>query len=217
MLATSQSAFISSSKNKEILLVFPGKYKAPDPQIPLSLLHVASALQQGGYKVRIFDMRIEDPRNFLIGEPLFVGISCMSGLQIRYGMEFAKKTRAEKPSLIIVWGGVHPSLLPEQTAENEFVDIVVRGEGELIINRLADNLSSGKPLEQVKGITFKKDGFVKSTPEADLIDLDKIPVELPYDLLQLNKYPALNAGPHSYPNQSRLPPQMRVLLQHTIQ
>ena len=30
----------------------------------------------------------------------------------------------------LVWGGVHPTLLPEQTVANEFVDIVVRGEGE---------------------------------------------------------------------------------------
>ena len=43
---------------KEVLLVFPGKLKAPDPQVPLQLLHVASALQHGGYRVRIFDMRL---------------------------------------------------------------------------------------------------------------------------------------------------------------
>jgi anaerobic magnesium-protoporphyrin IX monomethyl ester cyclase len=193
-LSEVQPVFNPSKRSKEILLVFPGKYKAADPQVPLSILHLASVLLGGGYKVRVFDMRTEDYRTLSVGKPLFVGISCMSGLQIRYGLEFAKKIRAEEPSLTIVWGGVHPSLLPDQTAENELVDIVVRGEGELIVNELADTLASGKALEEVNGLTFKKDGTIKSTPEADLIDLDKIPVNLPYDLLQLDKYPALKAG-----------------------
>jgi anaerobic magnesium-protoporphyrin IX monomethyl ester cyclase len=185
---------LNANKNKEILLVFPGKYNAPDPQVPLSLLHLASALQQSNYKVRIFDMRTEDYRSLNIGDPLFVGISCMSGLQIGYGIEFAKKVRLEKPFLEIVWGGVHPSLLPEQTAKNELVDIVVRGEGDQTISNLANNLASGKSLEKVKGLSFKNNGNIENTAEADLIDLDTIPVELPYDLLDLDKYPALKAG-----------------------
>ena len=65
-----------------------------------------------------------------MGEPVFVGLTCMSGPQIRYGLEFARKVRAESPRLPIVWGGVHPTLLPEQTAASELVDVVVRGEGE---------------------------------------------------------------------------------------
>jgi anaerobic magnesium-protoporphyrin IX monomethyl ester cyclase len=193
-LSRSQPFLNSRITEKEILLGFPGKYNAPDPQVPLSLLHLASVLLREGYKVRIFDMRIEDIQSLNIGEPLFVGISCMSGLQIQYGIEFAKKIRAENPSLPIVWGGVHPSLLPEQTAGNSLVDIVVRGEGELVITDLAKSMALGKPLEGVRGLVFKKDGDILNTGEGGLIELDNIPVELPYELLNLEKYPALKAG-----------------------
>jgi anaerobic magnesium-protoporphyrin IX monomethyl ester cyclase len=182
------------SKSKEILLVFPGKYKAPDPQIPLALLHIASPLQKAGYKVRIIDMRIEDYRNFNIGSPVFVGISCMSGLQIRYGLEFARKVRAEKPNVSIVWGGVHPTLLPEQTAANEYVDIVVRGEGEMVVAKLADKLAFSESLDNVAGITYRVGSVVKNNPDAQLIDLNDIPVDLPYDLLQMGAYPAVKSG-----------------------
>jgi anaerobic magnesium-protoporphyrin IX monomethyl ester cyclase len=179
---------------KTVLLVFPGKYHAADPQIPLALLHVASSLQEAGYLVRILDMRLEDYRTMTLGNPLFVGITCMSGQQIHYGIEFARKVRAEKPDCPIVWGGVHPSLLPQQTAASKFVDVVVRGEGELSVPELANKLSAGEPITDVRGLTFKDEGAIKSTAEADLIDLNKIPIELPYDLLKLEEYTTLQSG-----------------------
>jgi len=185
---------LNARESKCALLVFPGKYRAPDPQIPLSLLHIASSLELAGYKVRILDMRLENYRSFELGKPLFVGISSMSGQQIRYGLEFAKKVRTEAPSCPIVWGGVHPTLLPVQTVESAYVDVVVRGEGELSIVELANKLNAGLPLDEVKGITYKSEGKVKSNPNGPLIDLDSIPIELPFNLLLMDKYPALKAG-----------------------
>lgn len=174
---------------KEVLLVFPGKYRAPNPQVPLGILHIAYPLVNEGYEVRILDMRIDDYHTFKLGNPVFVGISSMSGLQIRFGLEFAEKVRAELPSCPIVWGGVHPSLLPEQTAASPYADIVVRGEGEPVMAELANGLSAGDRLEKVRGITYKSAGKIRSNPESHPIDLDSIPMELPYDLLRLDKYP----------------------------
>ena len=193
-MLNSKGMLHSSITQKDILLVFPGKYRAPDPQVPLALLHIASPLQREGYQVRILDMRLEDYRNKAIGNPVFVGITCMSGQQIHYGLEFARKVRAESPSCPIVWGGVHPTLLPEQTAASKSVDVVVRGEGELVVPELANKLAAGETLDDVRGLTFKSEGSIKSTADADLIDLDDIPVELPYDLLKLEKYPTLQSG-----------------------
>ena len=183
-----------SPVEKEVLLVFPGKYKAPDPQVPLALLYLASPLQHAGYKVRILDMRMENYRETNIGKPVFVGISCMSGLQIRYALDFARKVRAENSAVPIVWGGVHPTLLPEQTVASDFVDVVVRGEGETVVAELADNFALGEPLDDVAGITFKVNGKIISNPDALLTDLDAIPVELPYDLLPMDRYPAVKSG-----------------------
>lgn len=179
---------------QDVVLVFPGKNGAPDPQVPLALLHIAASLRQEGFKVRILDMRLEDYRNFEIGTPIFVGISCMSGLQIKYALEFARRLRMQNHNCPIVWGGVHPTLLPEQTASNSYVDVVVRGEGELVIKDLANALASNQPLDNVLGITYCSDGVIKSNPDGKLIDLDTIPVDLPYDLLQMERYPSVKSG-----------------------
>jgi len=184
----------SRGDSREVLLVFPGRYGAPNPQVPLSLLHVASTLRREGYKVRIFDMRIENYNDLKIGNPIFVGISSMSGLQIHYGLEFAKKVRASNPSCPIVWGGVHPTLLPEQTAASEYVDVVVRGEGESTIVELVNKLAVGQSLDEVAGITYKSAGKIRSNSDVPLIDLNTIPVDLPFDLLLMDRYPSLRAG-----------------------
>ncbi|HLN88867.1 MAG TPA: cobalamin-dependent protein, partial [Candidatus Binatia bacterium] len=131
----------TGNDQRDVLLVFPGKFRAPDPQVPLALLHIAASLKQEGFSVRILDMRLEDYRHIQLGNPVFVGISCMSGLQIKYALEFAQYVRMQNPSCPLVWGGVHPTLLPEQTACNDLVDVVVRGEGELIIKDLANALT----------------------------------------------------------------------------
>lgn len=179
---------------KEVLLVYPGKFKAPDPQVPLSLLYLAASLKQEGFAVRIFDMRLEDYHHLRISNPLFVGISCMTGLQIKYALEFAQQVKAQGAACPIVWGGIHPTLLPEQTAKDDLVDVVVRGEGELIVKDLANHLAAGEALDDVAGLTFKSEGEIRSTPDGQVPDLDAIPIDLPYELLQADKYPAIKSG-----------------------
>jgi anaerobic magnesium-protoporphyrin IX monomethyl ester cyclase len=84
--------------------------------------------------------------------------------------------------------------LPEQTISHDLVDVIVRGEGELPIKNLANALLQKKSLDEVFGITYKIDGIVKQNPEAKVIDLDEIPIALPYELLQMEKYPSFVAG-----------------------
>ena len=89
---------------REVLLVFPGKFNSPNPQVPLSLLHLASFLIKGGYSVKMLDLRLERFIDFEIGKPLFVGISSIHASQIRYGLEFARRVRTLDPSIPLVWG-----------------------------------------------------------------------------------------------------------------
>lgn len=85
-------------------------------------------------------------------------------------------------------------MLPEQTAADWRVDVVVRGESETVVGPLAAALAGDAPLTAVPGITYLRDGVAHSTPDAGFCDLDAIPVELPYDLLELGRYPTLRAG-----------------------
>jgi radical SAM superfamily enzyme YgiQ (UPF0313 family) len=66
--------------------------------------------------------------------------------------------RERHPDVPIVWGGVHASLMPQQTLSHSLVDIVVVGEGEETFLELVKALESGTPLSRVAGIWYKEDG-----------------------------------------------------------
>lgn len=174
--------------SNKILLIYPGKYGTFKPELPLSLLYLSSILKGNGYQCQILDMRLEHFKDCDLKNTLCVGITSMTGLMIKYGLEFAKFVREINSKIPIVWGGVHPSLVPEETVTSSCVDVVVRGEGEETFLELVQAIENNTALHNIKGITFKKNGRIISTPDRDFIDLDAIPIELSYDLIKLERY-----------------------------
>jgi anaerobic magnesium-protoporphyrin IX monomethyl ester cyclase len=174
--------------SSKVLLVFPGVYGNFFPEIPLPLIYISWALRKSGYDPEIFDMRLNDYKEIRDKDYLFVGITSMTGGMIREGLKFVKYFRALNNSTPIVWGGVHVTLLPEQSLQNPYVDIVVRGEGENTVQELACALSNKSDLARVKGISFKRNGSVINNPDRPYMDLNTIDMELPYDLIDMKKY-----------------------------
>jgi radical SAM superfamily enzyme YgiQ (UPF0313 family) len=82
----------------------------------------------------------------------------MTGPQIWHALEGCRLVRERHPDVPIVWGGVHASLMPQQTLSHSLVDIVVVGEGEETFLELVKALESGTPLSRVAGIWYKEDG-----------------------------------------------------------
>lgn len=179
---------------KRIILVYPGKplsrvQKAVYVHLPYSSLCLAAYVRERGYEADVLDMRVADWSGRDFSDIHAVGIGCMTGHQIRYGLELAACVRKQNPEAPIIWGGVHPTLHPEQTAKHDLVDYVVRGEGEQALFELLEALNDKLPIEKVAGITFVRDNQVVATPERDPIkELDSLPFPA-YDLINLDDYP----------------------------
>ena len=73
-------------------------------------------------------------------KPICVGITSMTGEQIRRGKIFSKVIKEFDKSIPIVWGGAHPTLLPEMTLKDEMVDIIATGEGDISFPVLVSEL-----------------------------------------------------------------------------
>lgn len=112
----------------------------------------------------------------------------MTGVQITYALNAAKFVRdfAGK-DVALVWGGVHASMLPDETLENEFVDIILRGEGEISFKQLLKALKKGRKFGKIKGISYKENGKKKHTPEGPLVDVDKLK-PTPWHLVNVERY-----------------------------
>ncbi len=178
------------NKGYDVVLVFPRTgsmdVKGILIEIPQSVLFIAAYLVKAGFSVKIIDQRVDENwKEILKKEAVhakIVGISSMTGKQIDYGIEIAKIVRKVSKAKI-VWGGIHPSIMPEQTIKNNLVDVVCVGEGEEVMV----NLMKNKNWEKVKGIYFKKDGEVIKTEPQNFLDMNKTP-EFPFHLLDMNNY-----------------------------
>ena len=161
-------------------------------ELPLNLLHCATTLVRAGFCVKIID-QFADPhwkRRFgeaLLEKPLCFGVSSMTGPQIIRALEACRSVRRLYPDVPIIWGGVHASILPEQTLNHPLVDVVVVGEGETTLPALAQAIADGDPLCNVTGIAYGKNGNYHFTGNRPFVDLDAQP-PLAYDLIDINLY-----------------------------
>jgi radical SAM superfamily enzyme YgiQ (UPF0313 family) len=164
--------------------------KEPLLGLPMGLLSIGTVLEKQGVEVVIVDPVVD--RNYLeiieqnLEGCLFVGVSAMTS-GIASALEISKHVKELKPNIPVVWGGIHPTLFPEQTLKHHLVDIIGWGEGEKTCLELVDCLKSGKNLTNVKGVGFKKNGKIIQTPPEDFVDVNDLPT-LNYSLIDINKY-----------------------------
>lgn len=182
--------------DREVLLVQSkvGNWENLGIRCPDGLLTSAALPKKEGYNVKILDLRLEKDwraalKSQLDKNPLLVATTCMTGIQIKYALEASRFVKQYNKDIPVIWGGIHPTFMPEQTLENENIDIVVIDEGDLTFLELIKMLEANKPIDEVLGIAYKdKDGKIHRNPPRPLIkDLDSLP-DLPYELVDVNRY-----------------------------
>jgi len=162
----------------------------------LGIAYISSFLEEHGFEVGILDCRAEhipvnNVQKTLIRycEPRFVGITATSAL-INSALLIADICKKSYPDSIVILGGVHPSVMPEETLRNKSVDVVVRDEGEVTMLELV----SGKAFYDILGISYRVNGEIRHNGRRPLIKrLDDIPPPA-YHLLPMDKYyPAIGS------------------------
>ena len=120
-------------------------------------------------KVRNLDLKqiMEEINEF---SPDIVGISCCFTIGINFALRIAKESKNQGYSVVL--GGWHPSFTYSEVIKYSFVDVIVRGEGEITFREIVKN----KNLNEIKGISFKDNGNIVNNPDRPLIrDLNKLP------------------------------------------
>ena len=143
----------SKKKNKVILL----RAGASGGRLPHALLSLAANLDD---EVLIID---EATPNLVlehkdeVKNAICVGISTITGTYIKYSLEVARLIRSINPHIPLVWGGWHPSLRPEQTLENQYVDKVIVGQGERAFREVVvESIKNGKRIDEIDDIIAYK-------------------------------------------------------------
>ncbi|GAG23636.1 unnamed protein product, partial [marine sediment metagenome] len=156
-----------------------------DSSISVGLLSIASYLDSHNINVDIIDGVRQKDYLELIKEEIkdcsYAGISVMT-TQIPHALDICRLIRKLNSRCKIVWGGAHPSLFIEQTANHPLVDIVVYGEGEITMNQIVKN----KLLSEIKGIAYKENNKriindpqeLHNPAETDLFNWELMPKEI---------------------------------------
>lgn len=164
----------------KILLLYPSLLNAASQEtttlytdIPLSIVTLAAQFHQSDYEVDIVDERLEEISASDLARKLqntvMVGISAITSYQIVNGLRAIERIKRIDNQIPIVWGGWHASLMPEETIRHPLVDMVMVGQGEANIRKLADCLRDHRALDEIPNLLYKnQDGtVVKTTVQRD--------------------------------------------------
>ncbi len=164
---------------------------------PLGVAWLAAVLEKDGHDVSILDANamqfgLDDVGVWIREHGRFdlIGLTATTPL-IGNALDIARSIKAEWPETIVVLGGVHPTVLPEEVLGESAVDLVVRGEGEVTLSEIA----AKKPWDSIDGLSYRRDGKIVHNKERELIrDLDSLPFPA-YHLLPMDRYrPAAGAA-----------------------
>lgn len=102
-----------------------------------------------------------------------VGISIRASAYHKLAVLITKIIK-EHLKTIVVWGGIHPTLVPDKCIRD--ADVVCIGEGEYPFLELANNIGEGKDIEGIKNLWVKTEkGIVKNEIRPLLNNLDLLP------------------------------------------
>ena len=176
---------------QKVVLINPPQYtKYPQPPMGLALL--GAILEREGYEVSIIDanvLRLEDVAHLVVKADV-VGITAMTPT-INTALGIAHYLKRDYPDLIIILGGVHSTLLPQETfIITSDIDIIVRGEGDETLPEALKVLreqNPAKPIGSVRGIYFEEGENVLHSGTRQDVDMDSLPY-LAYHLLPWQEY-----------------------------
>jgi len=129
----------------------------------LALGYIASYLKthyKGILDIDFFDGFFDSDKQIIEGSvgSDYVGFSCTSP-QMKPALTLAAEIKRQNPRVTTVFGGHHPSSMPEETLELLNVDLVVQGEGEtgmlsVVSQERIEGLWRSNPVENLDTIPF---------------------------------------------------------------
>ena len=97
-------------------------------------------------------------------------------LQVELLKEISLIIKNFNKNILLIAGGPHATVAPENTIAIQGVDAICIGEGELALENILDYMAKKKELSGIKSLWIKKDNFIEKNPLNPLIEnLDTVP------------------------------------------
>ncbi|MCP4651953.1 MAG: radical SAM protein [Candidatus Omnitrophica bacterium] len=171
IIATTQPPFIVAEK---------GAYP------PLGLLSIATVIKKTPHSVKIIDCQLnkmgysELKQKIIEYNPDIVGITLITFMLLD-GLKTSALVKESELALnkkiIVIGGGPHATIFPNETIAKDSFDYIFSGEAEHSIVLFLNNLGNFDQLKNIAGIFFK-DGTntIKGPPNSYIDDLNSLPI-----------------------------------------
>ncbi len=163
--------------------------------VPFPYIYLGPFLENRGFQIVVIDARVEpDWEARLKAElatALCLGITSMTGPDINQAILAAQTCRLLAPGIKVVWGGPQATVQPDLVIAQDWVDIVVRGQGEEIFPEILERLVAGKSWEDIDGLSYKANGKVVHNREARGVEFHRNALPA-YHLVDIEKYRSSN-------------------------
>ncbi len=165
------------------------------PSLPLAQL--AAWCRQHGYDVQIIDLHAENlfpheaAQRVIDYDPHIVALTAKT-LGWPATIEIAQMAREAVPNALVVVGGPHLAIYPEESLSWDCFDVAVIGEGEETFLEICDRVEDGSSIDDCAGtMVRKKNGEILKNPARPVPkDLDRYPFPA-FDLLPMRDYRCL--------------------------
>ncbi len=179
-----------AAQQLKIVLVSPIS-RAGNGGFILGLAYISAMLKQHGFSnISGFDLMYQKEKQFLEAciDADLVGFYCTTRT-FREVRRLAATIKQKNQGCLVIVGGPHPTLVPDQVIAVRDVDVVGIGEGEFTMLEIAQNLADkNRNFSAVKGIYWKKDKSIIINPARELLtDLDRLPLP-DWDLFDRKNY-----------------------------
>jgi anaerobic magnesium-protoporphyrin IX monomethyl ester cyclase len=166
-----------------LLLVNP-RYNGRSEIPPLSLECLAAPLLTESVEVSILDLDIcseEDGHNTLSDmilrlQPQILGVTAMSH-SFPSAQRVCSTAKKLNQTILTVMGGIHATVMSDKVLrEHSYIDVCVRGEGEVTFRELIHSFVSGQALSGIEGISYRESGKITHNRDRALHrNLDELP------------------------------------------
>lgn len=162
--------------------------------IPVGIGCLMGALDREGIGARFIDEQVEENtidlvRQYVDGmeRPYIFGFSVLTAAY-KSAIEVSKELKTLYPDSVILFGGIHPTALPEEVLSHGHVDFVIRGEGEKGLVDLYRCVKEGRDFRGIPNLSYRDNGAIVHNERSFVLDdLSNYP-PFPYHLFTSPRY-----------------------------
>lgn len=161
----------------------------------ISLEAISAALKRDGHRVqlafdralfndgqyfsvpwlaRLFDVKDAVVRQIVAARPDLLCVSVFAD-NYQWALDLCRRVKREI-EVTVVFGGIHPTTVPERVIGEDCVDVICVGEGDEAIRELAASLERGAIDRGIRNLWFKRGGEVVRNPPRPNANLDDLPM-----------------------------------------